>query len=217
MARKGFQLSIDVPEELIEGTLLKAWKDAMKDLRAWIKNDLVQLLVYGGRGIQGIQDTPFYRFVTSADGLSQLGIESDQPPKLLKAYEKTIKVTLRSDTLFVTFGRQKDLKAATPHPATGTGNLRVESWLDWVGPRPTRVQAAFVPRAKLPKRTQKSIRISSAPGGLMLSVGSYGENKPWQFPKSFSDYEQKWLNANFDKIERVVIDQLTVFYEKRLK
>lgn len=217
MARKGIRLEVAVPEDLIEGTLERAWNKALKDLRAWIKTDLIKILVYGGRGVQGIAQTEFYRFVSSDEGLGQLGIEADQPPKLLRAYEKTLKVTLRSGTLFITFGTFKSLKDATPHPAAGTGNLNVSSWLDWVGPRPVRVQAAYVPRQELPKRARKRIRISSAPGGLMLSASSSGNRSPWQFPKNLSDYQEQWLKDNFNEIETLVSNQLTVFYAKRLK
>jgi hypothetical protein len=84
-------------------------------------------MVFGGFGIQGISQTAFYRFISSADGLSQLGIPATEPPKLLKAYEKTFKVSLNNTMFVMRFGDVAALKMGTPHPAAGTGNLRIGS------------------------------------------------------------------------------------------
>jgi hypothetical protein len=136
-----------------------------------MSKDLVRALTFGGHGIQGIAQTDFYRFISSPDGLSQLGIESTEPPRLLEAYEKSgFKVSKNRSTLLLQFGRVAQLKLATPHPAAGTGHLHIESWLEWIVDKKS-VDSGYVPRSAIPKQTQKSIRLGSPLGGLMLSRG----------------------------------------------
>jgi hypothetical protein len=173
-------------------------------------------MVYGGQGIQGIAETPFYRFISSPDGLSQLGIEKTEPPKLLQAYERTIKVIRSGRTVKIRFGDMALLKMATPHPASGTGNLQVESWLEWIFDGTT-VERGFVPRARLPKGAQKSIRVGTSPGGLMLPRGSFGSAGVWRFPQQLADFERVWFQTNIDKIQKLIQKQIIVFLNKGLK
>jgi hypothetical protein len=186
---------------------------ALKDLQKWIETDLVRAMVYGGLGLQGIADTPFYKFVISPDGLSQLGIEKTEPPKLLAAYERTIKVSRTNNLVKIQFGDMAQLKLATPHPASGTGHLQIESWLEWVTDK-KKVQSGFVPRSRVPKAIQKNIRVKSAPGGLMLPKGTFGSTGLWRFPPQLADFEKRWLRANAAKIEKLLQQQSIVFLSK---
>lgn len=76
-------------------------------------------MTFGGLGIQGIAQTEFYNFITSETGLSQLGIPSTEPPKLLDAYaSKGFKILIKGGrTVVLQFGDVVQLKLATPHPA----------------------------------------------------------------------------------------------------
>ena len=194
----------------------KSWAGTLQDLETWLQTDLVRAMVHGGLGIQGIAQTPFYKFVTSSDGLSQLGIERTEPPKLLAAYERTIKTGRNNRQVFIRFGDVALLKLATPHPASGTGHLTLDSWLEWVVDK-KKVARGFVPRSALPAGSQKRIRLNSAPGGLMLASGKFGSSGLWRFPARFQDFEDKWLRGNVRKIERAVIKQTIVFLTKRVK
>jgi hypothetical protein len=166
-----------------------------------MSKDLVKAMVRGGFGIQGIKDTEFFKFISSPDGLSQLGIPSTEPPKLLKAYETTAFNVKRSgDSLKLEFGNVAALKAATKHPAAGTGHLTISSWMEWVFDKKT-VAAGFVPRKKI-LGGQKSIRLGSPLGGLMLPRGALGSSGLWRFPEALVNYENKWIVQNSSKIQK---------------
>jgi hypothetical protein len=183
-----------------------------------MEKDLVKSLVFGGDGIGGIAQTPFYKFITSPDGLSQLGIEKSEPPKLLKAYERTafsVKRTKRSITL--RFGNVAKLKSATPHPATGTGQLKIASWLEWILDDEAVIGRGFVARKDIPKGTQNKIRLGPPLGGLMLPRGAFNESTgSWRFPQQFANYEDEWLAKNLVKIQRAIMDQMVKFFQLRL-
>ena len=215
MARN-WDLKLIRPSEAVTIAVNKGWAKALKDLQTWIESDLVQAMVYGGLGLQGIAQTPFYKFISSADGLSQLGIEKTEPPKLLRAYKSTMKVIRNSSQVHIKFGNLALLKLATPHPASGTGHLQIESWLEWVFDGKT-VDSGFVPRTRLPGGLQKNIRVKSSPGGLMLSKGHFGSTGLWRFPPQLADFEKKWLRENVAKIEKLVQERAIVSLTKSLK
>lgn len=214
MAR-GWNLKLIRPADVVRVAVYRAWAASLSDLQQWIQTDLVHAMVYGGLGLQGIADTPFYKFVVSPEGLSQLGIEKTEPPKLLQAYVDTVKVSKNNTLLKLQFGDVALLKIATPHPASGTGHLQIESWLEWVVDKET-VQSGYVPRNKLPRSIQKNIRVKSAPGGLMLGRGQFGSTGLWRFPTQLADFERRWLSVNIAKIEKLIQTQLIMFLTKRL-
>jgi len=213
---KKWNLRLVAPTKAVRLALGKGWSATLQDLQGWMDTELVRAMVHGGLGIEGIAQTPFYKFVSSAEGLSQLGIEKTEPPKLLTAYERTIKIKRSKNTVNIRFGDLALLKLATPHPAAGTGNLQIQSWLEWIVDG-KRVESGFVPKSRLPKRLHQNIRIKSAPGGLMLPQGSFSSVGLWRFPPQFLDFERKWLAANIRKIEKLVQDQTVVFLNRRLK
>ena len=212
MARN-WKIRLIQPKEAVTVAVNKGWTKALKDLETWIETDLVQAMVYGGLGIQGIAQTSFYKFVSSAEGLSQLGIEKTEPPKLLRAYENTIKIKRGRGQVAIQFGNLALLKLATPHPANGTGNLHIESWLEWIFDG-KKVESGYVPRSKLPSSLQKNIRVKSSPGGLMLSKGNFGSTGLWRFPSQLADFERKWLSTNLSIIEKLVQEQAIVSLTK---
>lgn len=186
------------------------------DLDNWLESELPRILVFGGEGIQGIAQTDFYNFISSDEGLSELGIESSEPPKLLEAYLVSIKVERHGLGLAVRFGDLAILKLMTPHPAAGTGNLHIESWLEWVVDG-IPADAGYVPRSRLSESATKSIRITSAPGGLMLPRGALGSTGIWRFPHKYMDYEKRWLSDNIVAIQGLLMKQLSRFLSKRVK
>lgn len=213
---KNWELNLIRPTAAVTVALRLAWADTMRDLHSWMESELVPALVHGGRGIQGIAETPFYKFISSDNGLSQLGIEKTEPPRLLQAYQDSMKVSHNNTMVFLRFGDVARLKLGTPHPANGTGLLQVESWLDWIIDG-VNVNSGFVPRTKLPKSAQKNIRISSAPGGLMLPKGLFGSTGLWRFPTRYKDYDVRWVANNVGGIEKAITNKAVFLLSQHLK
>jgi hypothetical protein len=177
---------------------------------------LIPAMVHGGLGIQGIEQTDFYRFISSADGLSQLGIDASNPPKLLEAYKNSA-FSIEKSNRFIAlrFGDVAVLKAATPHPASGTGQLRVASWLEWIIDE-KREPAGFVPRENLPASAHRSIRLNNPLGGLMLSRGKFGSTGMWRFPSHLMDYEEKWFGDNITAIQTAIVKETIRIFTSKL-
>lgn len=214
MARK-WQARLINPNREIEVKLNRAINFVLKDLDDWIKSDLVHALIYGGFGIQGLVDTMFYSFITSPEGLSELGIGPSEPPKLLEAYKRTIQVDRQGLQLQVRFGDVAMLKLMTPHPAAGIGNLKIESWLEWILEGVT-VGRGYVPRDRLPSRPQASIRLDSPLGGLMLPRGAFGSAGAWRFPQRFANYEVDWLQNNVSQIQQAITTKMVELIGQRI-
>src|SRR6185436_14330537 len=184
-----------------------AWERSMPEIEKWIRAELISAFVYGGKGIVGIAQTDFYKFISSARGLSELGIEASEPPKLLEAYATSaFKVKIYTHQMTLEFGDYAKLKAATPHPADGTGNLRIDSWLEWVDG--LEVNRGFVPREDIGSRAQKSIRLGNPLGGLMLPRGAYGSTGLWRFPTQLKNYETKWFEQNIQAIQNTLTEKM---------
>lgn len=210
-----WRLRLIKPEISIDRAVRAAWTLALGDLKDWIAKDLVRAMVFGGLGIGGISSTPFYEFISSNEGLSELGIGKAQPPQLLRAYERSFKVVANNSMLVLFFGDVAKLKMATPHPAAGQG-LQIQSWLEFIVDD-IKVNRGFVPRSELPRGTRGKIRLRAPLGGLMLPKGRFGSTGSWSFPEQFQDYDVKWLQDNVSKIESAITDQMMVFLRKRLK
>jgi len=192
-----------------------AWTRSMPELDKWMRAELIPSLVYGGNGIAGIAQTDFYRFITSERGLSELGIPASEPPKLLNAYATdAFKVRIHKSHMVLEFGNYVKLKAATPHPANGTGHLHIESWLEWVDG--LEVGRGFVPRENIHGRATRAIRLGDPLGGLMLPRGAYGSTGLWRFPAQLRDYETKWFNQNFQRIEQTITDKMLEIFITKL-
>lgn len=209
-----WEIQLLKPLETLRIFSFKAWERSMPEIEQWIRSELVPAMVYGGMGINGIAQTEFYKYVTSPRGLSELGIEASEPPKLLKAYASTaFKIKIQKRQMNFEFGNYARLKAATPHPANGTGHLHIDSWLEWVEGK--EVHRGFVPREKLGKKTAKSIRLGEPLGGLMLPRGAYGSIGLWRFPAQFRHYEDKWFKDNISVIQKLIIEKMiSVFVVK---
>jgi hypothetical protein len=203
------------PAKQIKLNLKAAWKKTLSDLERWMAKDLVKAMVHGGMGIQGIKQTEFFKFISSPDGLSQLGIPATEPPKLLKAYLTTaFKVKRKGETLSLEFGNVAALKAATKHPAAGTGHLSISSWMEWVFDK-KQVNSGFVPRRKV-LGGQKSIRLGTPLGGLMLPKGALGSSGLWRFPEALSNYEDKWISENSGKIQQAIDNKVVELMTKNI-
>jgi len=193
----------------LKGPLTDAWGKALIQLGSWLEKDFVNTLIFGGRGIVGIAQTDLYKWITSPQGLSELGIPPSEPPKLLQAYKTSFKVDVRSKSLGFYFGNIAALIKGTPHPANDTGKLRIKSWMRWVkddsgGPGQDVNDAGFVPRSKLNATSSKFIRLSSPLGGLMLSKGRIDSTGTWSVPVSFKTYDEAWFNQNKTAIESAI-------------
>jgi hypothetical protein len=80
-----------------------------------------------------------------------------------------------------------------------------------------KVASGFVPRNRMPVAIQKRIRVQSAPGGLMLSKGTFGSTGLWRFPTQLADFEVKWLRENVSTIEKLVQERAIVSLTKSFK
>lgn len=211
----GWRLELIRPTEAVTLAVNRGWAEALKDLAKWMESDLINAMIFGGLGIQGIAETSFYDFISSPEGLSQLGIEKSEPPRLLEAYKSAFKISTNRRILMLQFGDAARLKLGTPHPASGTGFLQISSWMEWILDG-VNVDSGYVPRAKLPPRAHKSIRINSAPGGLMLPRGAFGSSGLWKFPINLRDYDRRWFTDNVGKIQDAITNQMVVFLTARL-
>lgn len=186
-------------------------------MEVWMRTVLVPAMVNGGLGIQGIAQTEFYEYITSDAGLSELGITKDDPGKLLSAYRsKAFSVTKRGKRITLKFGDIGQLKLATPHPAAGIGHLKVSSWLEFFLDK-VKIKSGFVPRNNIPRQTQKTIRLSSPLGGLMLGAGVLGSTGKWSVPAEFFDYDKRWFERNVGKINQAIINQANSLLKDILK
>lgn len=215
MAR-GWQLKLIRPVESVEITVRKGWSRALSNLNEWMRTILVNALVFGGMGIQGISQTEFYKFISSDEGSSQLGITKADPPMLLRAYEKSFKVSKNSNTMIFRFGDIAELKMGTPHPFATQG-LGVTSWLEWIVDDIKVTDAGFVSRSRLPDSLKSLSRLSAPLGGLMLPAGEFGSTGSWQFPQSLVNYDIKWLKDNIKIIEKSITNKLITLLSAELK
>jgi len=179
---------------------------------------ILNALVNGGMGLQGISQTPFYQFISSPDGLSQLGIDESQPPKLLKAYKDTFRMEVRGLTLAFYFGNVYNLIRATPHPASGTGQLRIGSWLRWAVDGQKVNDRGFVPRSRLPEKgpLRGRIRLNNPLGGLMLPAKAFGSTGHWQLPAVFTSYADEWFLRNQGRLEGIITKYITFLFTSEL-
>lgn len=216
-----WQVDLINPNSVIDTAIRQIWAKVLGDMEKWIKRELVPALAYGtaapngGLGLLGIADTPFYAYVTSPQGLSELGINVVDAVKLLRAYESSMKVSSNNTMVYLRFGNEAELKLATKHPDASNRNLGITSWLEWVLDGKSVTDAGFVPRGDLPSSAQKQIRITSAPGGLMLPRGEFGSKGTWKFPDSFVNYDKAWLDINAPRLENLVVDKAAEFFTKR--
>lgn len=197
----------------------------MGRLKPWIESKLLPAMIHGGLGIQGIAQTNFYKFVTSQQGLSELGIDASQPPKLLAAYRDSFKVIVKGNMLVFKFGDVEALKVGTPHPADGTGKLNIDSWMTWVFDGRAEPRG-FVSRDRIvsstlsttrKKKMESRIRLNAPLGGLMLPKKALDSTGFWKFPTALRNYERRWLTKNAVKIQKLLITQMTSAFIKELK
>jgi hypothetical protein len=211
-----WQLKLVNPARILRGHIGTAWEKSLVELQVWLETTLVRALVFGGMGLQGIAQTEFYKFVSSREGLSQLGIEATEPPKLLKAYEtKAFKVERRKRVIRLKFGNVAQLKVATQHPAKGQGHLNIRSWLEWVLDG-TEAGRGYVPRSDIDPSMQKNIRLGQPLGGLMLPRGVQGSTGLWRFPSRLQNYEDAWFRSNSAIVQRLITEKITDLFKKNL-
>lgn len=204
------------PDHIIKQAVSQIWAGVMADMEKWITKELVPALTYGSAspkgnlGLQGIADTAFYKFITGPQGISELGISPVDAVKLLRAYENSMKVSYNNNLIILRFGDMAQLKAATPH---SDKDVTVQSWLEWIVDGVPIAGYGFVPANELPKNLQDTPR--SRPGGLMLKKGEYGSTGQWKFPQQFAHYDSDWLAFNAAKLEKLIVEQAIIFFNKR--
>ena len=197
--------------------LRTAWRNSVQSLAVWLKTTLLRSMVYGNPslGIRGISQTPFFKFITSKQGLSELGITLADTQKLLRAYEKSFKVSIRGTRITFKFGVVRDLIVNTPHPS------EQKSWMEWVigidgsGGQPV-INRGFVSRQDLSSSARDHIRLSPPKGGLMLPKGKSNSRGFWQFPKHLQNYSDDWFNQNQVAIQTAIANKITVLLRQEL-
>lgn len=217
------------PKKVITEAIKKAAKDAFPEVRDFIKGEIIPALIFGTGSLSNrllsISNTSFYKWVSSEEGLSQLGIEATEPPKLLEAYQETLKVGRNATTISFNFGDVVQLMLFTPHPASGTGKLTIESWLEWVFDDVTAPEHGFVSRARIRRlpdsddveRLESFIRLGAPLGGLMLPHGQIGSFGFWEFPETLKDFETDWLAKNLDIVNELMVEKYVDAIERKLK
>lgn len=214
---KTFELSFIKPTVLVRAFINNAWVITSIKLVNWMRSDLLNALVYGGLGIKGIAQTEFYKWVISDEGLSELGIPATEPPKLLESYlNNAFSIKATSQTIHLQFGDILQLKLDTPHPAAGTGQLNIKSWMEWVFDGESAPDHGFVPRDKIPTGMQNSIRLSPPLGGLMLPDGMNGSTGSWKLPESFITYDLRWYKENESQITSAIFAKLIELLQQEL-
>lgn len=204
------------PIQQTQAFIQKAWRNTIQNLAPWIAEQLIPSLVYGGMGIKGLTSTEFWKFINSAEGLSELGIRPQDTQALLDAYIKSFIVRANGTELMFQFGNEAELKFGTPHWATGTGKLRVNSWLDWILDGEPVNDAGYVPRSDIPTEMQHAIRLNNPLGGLMLPGRLLGSAGTWRFPYRLQRYAEDWLRENMEIIEKVIGNQIALLFQKEV-
>ncbi len=173
----------------------------------WVGATLLPALIDGGMGIQGIRQTDFFKFVSSAEGLSQLGIRPEDAEDLIDAYRQSFigKFSLSSGSLSLEFGDESVLRLGTPHFAAGTGHLTVSSWMEFVLDDVDAPSHGFVERSRIPQKAQDRIRLTSPFGGLMLKEGVFGSVGSWDFPAEAKRDIEGWGDRNIPHIEDALL------------
>jgi len=209
------KLGLKINKVATEHSAVKVFFDAARfvtgDIASWAKNDLAHWLIYGGGGIDGIINTPFFRWITSEEGLSELGIRKEDAMKLLMAYQETFIVRNNNTTVEFLFGNVAKLITNTPHPYAGVGKLTdIRSWMEWVVDKKAVKEHGFVSRDNLPGNLRRHIRLASPLGGLMLSKDKFGSAGKWRVPAEFTHYDVRWFEENKERIIRAIVDKMTV-------
>ena len=212
-----FDITFINPVNKVRDFILEAWSNTIISVSNWIISDLLRALVYGGLGIKGIAETPFYQWVISSEGLSELGIDQNEPPKLLNAYLTTaFKLNTTKYSVNLQFGDIAELELSTPHPAAGTGQLNIKSWMEFVFDGASAPDHGFIPRSSIPASFQKNIRLTSPLGGLMLPMGILGSTGHWSLPEQFITYDLKWLKENENDISAAIYAKAAELFQKEL-
>lgn len=166
------------------------------------------MMMNGGGGIRGLINEPVFAWLYSPEGLSELGILSEDVDDLVVAHRRSYNIRINANQLVLGFGDIAFLKASTPHPYDGVGKLAIGSWLEWVYDGEAVKDAGFVARDDLPDRLDKYIRLPHPLGGLMLLRGSFGSPGVWRVPSAFNGYLDKWVVTNKNVIQDVLTSQL---------
>lgn len=210
-----WELDLQNPQSQVRKQILSQLPFVFEKMKNWLENELPKNLIFGGAGIVGIQETPFYQWLNSNEGLSQLGIDSSEPQKLLDAYLASFKIKKTTESIVLTFGDHDLLELLTPHPASGEGRLEIRSWLEWVL-EDLKVQGfGYVSREDLSNRMQEYPRLSSPLGGLMLPAGSFGSSGSWQVPEQYQDFDTKWFIQNEPKIVELMESKFVELLNER--
>lgn len=217
MLGKNLKIKLIDPKKAIKIQVAFAWRDSLQDMSYWLKNDLVDALIFGGKfGITGITQTPFFQFISSPEGLGQLGIEPIEIRNLLIAYQNSFDIQISNNKIVFKFGDIAKLIAGTPHPASGTGNLTIKSWMQWIVQKYNVRGYGYVKKSDLPRGLHRRIRVKSVPSGLMIRRGNFGSSGSWKVPDQYRNYAQDWFASNVNAIEKAIIDQIIVFLNMRL-
>lgn len=218
-----WQIKLIKPSQTIRSSIFKLWQLVLSDMEDWMRRGLVFFMVYGGMGIQGISQTDFYKWITSPEGLSELGIPPTEPPKLLESYYKnSFKIVKSGRSIALLFGDEIQLKLDTWHPFTGHKKLNIGSWLTWIVDGVPVTDAGFVSRDEIQQdapQIASHIRLHSPLGGLMLPKNALGLSSTgkWEVLMKYQNYDIEWIRRNAVKIADAIIKQLETLIILRFK
>lgn len=216
------KLGLKINKQAADHAIVKVFFDAsrimMPQLASWIQKTFLGYLINGGQGITGLRETPFFEWLFSDEGLSELGIHKKDAFDLINAYKDSFVVRSNATTVEFLFGDTAKLIAGTPHPYAGVGELtEISSWMEWVLDKKVVDDRGFVPRSKVPKRFRRNIRLRSPRGGLMLPPGVSESTGKWRVPPEFTKYDIRWLAENETRIMDVIQEKMISLLQTALR
>ncbi len=170
---------------------------------------IIDGLIFGGKGWQGLVDTPAWKWINSTKGYGQLGFSNPlEPLNLLNALRKSwtvhkVKQVNMSGSIQIgfsfTFGDITALRQATIHPAAGYGKLPADrSWFDWVYSGLVLQEVNYHFTKTGPTKGSRSSVIAGKDAGLMKPGGL------WQVTPRFRIDFDRLITHNEEKMTSVI-------------
>lgn len=199
--------------KVIQQRFVKAAHDGRKVIQDRIGNGLAT----GQDGFVGILETPIGFWITSPEGLGELGFPSLLPiDDLMNGIKASTEVRASQTLGFELHLNLFNLVVVgnfTPHPASkNTPSLRIKSWfVDWFINKQGVHDAGFVNIKKLenPKTLPRSYSAAGDQAGFMLKFPHLGSTGSWNVPRGLDIKAlNKWLNQNKRAIVKILVEEV---------
>lgn len=197
---------------VIRDAILKKWNKAISNAAVNIESILKKALIDQSMlGIKAFTDTPLWFFLMLPETLAELGFVTTQPltDDLLGSIVETIFVKVKGGSkkyLIIDILDMRYVANATIHRSAGTGQLGQISWfVDWI------IKGVPVTDYRF-KQTgppiPRSSRLAGSKAGLMVEGGM------WEFPPTFRDSVDNWLDSNIQPIQKLVENNIRLYIRR---